>query len=167
MHHGSRRSYHGTCFEVLHRILAKGLQTEWSVNSDGCRDLRGIWSLSPERSEFLLSYMLCTCLDRSGYMFGPMLELRSPDVDPQGRRVVLKRRCGRRNHDKWLSYEDTTTVGSCLVHIIHMAELSQARQDTGISIFAEGCLHDDSEIHSDETRGALAARSEYEAQTFL
>ena len=39
---GMRRSYHGTSFEVLHRILARGLQTGWSKNTDGHQELRGI-----------------------------------------------------------------------------------------------------------------------------
>ena len=32
---GMRRSHHGTCFEVLHRIRARGLQTGSSRSTDG------------------------------------------------------------------------------------------------------------------------------------
>ena len=157
---GMRRSYHGTSFEVLHRVLACGLQTGWSKNTDGHQELRGIWSLAPERAFLLQSYVLYTCLDDSGYMFGPMLELRSPEIDPRGRKVVLKRRQRQRNRDQWLSYDDTTSVVRCWIHVLHIAEMSAAPADAGFSIFAEGRLHPELEVHPETSWDELRRLSE-------
>ena len=113
--------------------------------------LQGIWSLAPERASLLLSYMLYSGLDRSGFLFSPVVELRSPVSDPQGRRVVMKRSsgssAGRRNRDQWLSYDDTTSQVCIWIHALHVSEVAAADSASGFSIFAEGCMPADLELH--------------------
>ena len=131
-----RTSFHGTCLEVVHRLLTRGIEVGWSVNNDSGRELRGIWSLAPERARLLTSYTLYSMLDASGYLYGPLLELRSPWQDPQGRPVALRRR-GSTNRTQWLSYPDSTTMVRLWIHIIHISQLATMPVDSGLSIFAE------------------------------
>ena len=120
-----RTSFHGSSMYVLHRVLSRGLETSWAVNSDAGRELRGVWSLAPERFHLLSSYILYSALDNSGYVYGPLLELKSPYSDPEGRKVMLKRRSGRSNRDQRLSYVETTVMTRVFVHVIHTSEVVQ------------------------------------------
>ncbi len=148
---GMRRSYHGTALASLGRIIEQGICTGFASNSDSGRILRGIWSLAPERSPLLLSYMLYSGLDRSGWLFSPVVELRSPNPDPQGRPVVMKRSTrgsgSNRNRDQWLSYDDTTSQVAIWIHALHVSEVATADDTSGLSIFAEGRMPADFELH--------------------
>ena len=137
---GMRRSYHGTALATLGRIVANGIRTGFATNVDGGQTLQGIWSLAPERSRLLLSYCLYTALNRSGYVYAPVVELRSPATDPKQRRVTMRRGSAARKRDQWISYEDTTTQVCIWIHALHVSEIAAAPQSTFFSIFAEGCM---------------------------
>ena len=150
-----RRSFHGTCMEVLNRVLSKGLRTGWSVNRDGQRILRGIWPLSPECTRLITSYTLYSALDDSGYVYGPILEIRSPCYDVQQRPTAMRR---SNNATQWLSYPDSTTMIYLWVNIIHVGELFKAPANAG-AIFAESAFRRELEIDPEESWEELARRS--------
>lgn len=161
---GYRRSFHGTALACLARIMARGPATGWAVNSDRGAYVRGVFSLAPERAHLLLSYILYTALDRSGYLIGPVLELCSPCVDGAGRKTVLKRRRGASNCDQWLSYEDTTQVVACWLNVVHVAEFAAAEGSSAFYAFAEGALLPELELHPDASWSDLeqASRAAHE-----
>ena len=144
--------------EVVHRVCARGLEVGWSVNTDSGRELRGIWSLAPERARLLTSYTLYSMLDDSGYLYGPMLELRSPWHDPEGRQIVL-RRGGSSNRNQWLSYPNTTTLVRLWINIIHISELATMPASSGLSLYAEPACQRELEIHPDSGWADLLTRS--------
>ena len=163
-----RRSYHGTASASLGRIIHQGICTGFASNSDAGQTLQGIWSLAPERSSLLTSYMLYSGIDRSGFLFSPVVELRSPSIDPNGRRVVMKRSSrtssGTRNRDQWLSYDDTTTQVCVWIHALHVSEV--AASDTRVfSILAEGRMPADLELHPTAAWERIVSNSEAAAQS--
>jgi hypothetical protein len=157
---GLRRSYHATGLNSLQRILSMGMEPGFAINVDGGSFLQGVWSLAPQRSRLLTSYLLYSGLDSSGYLFAPVLELRSPEIDSHGRRTVLKRGTGgKKSRDQWLSYTDTTTVTKAWVHVLHIAELADSATE-GFAIFAEGRLPPELELHPEASMASLIEQSQ-------
>ena len=129
------------------------------MNSDAGRELRGVWSLAPERFHLLSSYILYSALDNSGYVYGPLLELKSPFSDPEGRKVVLKRRSGRSNRDQWLSYVETTVMTRVFVHVVHISEVVQSSGEAEFVMYAESAYVNALETHPEASWQELARLS--------
>ena len=125
-----------------------GLATGWARNFDAGRELQGIYTFAPQRAHLLSSYILYSALDDSGWLYGPFLEVRSPQEDPQKRKTVL-RRAGAGDRHQWISYPDSTFPTHVWVHIVHVSTLYLHPADAGVSLYAEPAFQHSLEVHPD------------------
>jgi hypothetical protein len=102
-----RRSFHATSLYCLNRIVHRGLQEGMARNSNGKKMIGGIFSHATQRAHLTLGYCHFVPLDGTGNLVGPIVEIRSPQQDPQARPAVLRRSGG---NDQWLSYNETTEL---------------------------------------------------------
>ncbi len=154
-----RRSYHGTTLHSLHRILVEGLKEGFAANTQSGKEIHGIFSHRAETSHLCLGYTLYSPIDRSGWMWGPFVELLAPANDPHGRPITLKRRSGPRAVNQWISYEDTTVMQNIWVNALHMGHLLEPDPTWGFSINVEGYMHPELELNPQTSWVTLTQRS--------
>ena len=111
------------------------------------------------RAHLTLGYCHFIPLDGTGNLVGPIMEIRSPQHDPNGRPTVLRRSKG---NDQCLSYNDTTEVVAAHFFVVHPAAFmttGAGAADSRLWIRAEPTYNPDLELDPEEDWESICARS--------
>jgi hypothetical protein len=114
-------AFHGSALYCLQSILINGFQVGWSgVNIRGTQRF-GVYIHARERVHLCNHYLLHSALDRSGWFVGPLIQVRFPEVDPQGR--LTKARRATKSTMQWITYPDVICPTHLWFHAFHASEL--------------------------------------------
>ena len=115
-----RVTFHGTAFESLLRIIAKGMEVGPACKAQDSKEVRGVFGHKLEQNHLCQLYMQYSPFASNGWYFAPLLQLRSPNEDPQYRKTILKR---KKTNDQYISYPDCVEVETVFAHYFHASEM--------------------------------------------
>ena len=138
----NQRGFHGTSLYTLQGCMRNGLAIGWSFKSNGGVPLEGIYHHIPVRLRLCNYHMLHTAVDNSGWFFAPMLEIRYPNPDPDGRPTLAKDDKKKRKHN--VAYPDSHVVVALIFHAVHTSHFFGMAKNHGH--FIEGLFQQQWEI---------------------
>ena len=115
----NQRGFHATSLYTLQSCIRNGLATGWSTIKVSSVVKKGIYNHIPERVHLCNNYMLHSAVDNSGWFFGPIIEIRYPIPDPQGRATTVRRK--KQTATQNLAHPDAHVVVGLYFHAVHWA----------------------------------------------
>jgi hypothetical protein len=145
--------FHGTSMHVLTRAMTQGLENGWSGLERHGKLHVGVYYHKQERAQYCANYMTYSALDNSGFVFGPMIQLRAPETDPDSRTTTLRTSGLTQN----LTYQDCAAITGIWLHALHVADVLSRGADT--YIWAEARFAQELELDPGYSRQELIWRS--------
>jgi len=148
--------YHGTSMNNLGRCIVQGMHMGWSGIREGESDaIVGVYMMGPDAIDLCSTYMLYSPLQRSGYYYAPIVEIRYVyDHTTESRKHVAKK-AGRAT--QYVTYPDVSTISAVYFHVVAAADLVTGSKDIWINVEAERPR--DMEIPLQEAWDAIVRRS--------
>ena len=131
----SCKGYHGTSMSNLARTVVHGLQSGWSAINEGQSNaITGIYIMGQDAMDLCSTYMLYSPLQRTGYYWGPILEVCYYQHPHEQRKHVAKK-AGRAT--QYVTYSDVSTIGAILFHVVSAADLVEGSKDVWMNVEPE------------------------------
>ena len=152
---GFRYGFHGTSMNCVYRAALNGLTTGMSENMEGNTVVKGIfYHIRNQVSLIEGTYLPHSCIDRSGWAFGVLLQLKVQWPDKHGRKVILRRKA---NTHQSITYPDAHEVVGVWFHMYHI--LHMLHEPASIWNTVEGYMLAECELDPTESWESIQERS--------
>jgi hypothetical protein len=146
--------FHGTSMHMLHRIVARGMESSVSGVFVRGQQRFGVYHHVVERAHLCSNYMMYSALEhKSGFMYAPLVQIQYPQPDPHGRLNVVRRSSANQN----LTYPDVCSVTHIWLHVTHVLEFVSGSRD--LFIMAEPRFATHLELDPEDTWKDILQRS--------